>query len=66
MERLQTELQRSSQDAQKEVQEFTQELQGQLQQKLLPIIEQVAKAKNLHFILSIAEPASCGSIPAST
>lgn len=55
VERLQTELQRSSQDAQKEVQEFTQDLQLQFQQKLLPIIEQVAKAKNLHFILSIAD-----------
>ena len=55
VERLQTELQRSSQDAQKEIQEFTQELQVQFQQKLLPIIEQVAKAKNLHFILSIAD-----------
>ncbi len=55
VERLQTELQRSSQDAQKEVQEFTQELQVQFQQKLLPVIEQVAKAKNLHFILSIAD-----------
>jgi outer membrane protein len=55
VERLQTELQRLSQDAQKEVQEFTQDLQVQFQQKLLPIIEQVAKAKNLHFILSIAD-----------
>jgi outer membrane protein len=55
VERLQTELQRSSQDAQKEIQEFTQELQVQFQQKLLPIIEQVAKAKNLHLILSIAD-----------
>jgi outer membrane protein len=55
VERLQTELQRASQDAQKEIQEFTQELQVQFQQKLLPIIEQVAKAKNLHFILSIAD-----------
>ncbi len=55
VERLQTDLQRASQDAQKEVQEFTQELQLQFQQKLLPVIEQVAKAKNLHFILSIAD-----------
>jgi outer membrane protein len=55
VERLQTELQRLSQDAQKEVQEFTQDLQVQFQQKLLPVIEQVAKAKNLHFILSIAD-----------
>jgi outer membrane protein len=55
VERLQTELQRASQDAQKEVQEFTQDLQLQFQQKLLPVIEQVAKAKNLHFILSIAD-----------
>ena len=55
VERLQTELQRASQDAQKEIQEFTQELQVQFQQKLLPVIEQVAKAKNLHFILSIAD-----------
>lgn len=55
VERLQTDLQRASQDAQKEIQEFTQELQVQFQQKLLPVIEQVAKAKNLHFILSIAD-----------
>jgi outer membrane protein len=55
VERLQTELQRLSQDAQKEIQEFTQDLQVQFQQKLLPVIEQVAKAKNLHFILSIAD-----------
>ena len=55
VERMQTELQRASQDAQKEVQEFTQELQLQFQQRLLPVIEQVAKAKNLHFILSIAD-----------
>ncbi|BCS34136.1 hypothetical protein TBR22_A33650 [Luteitalea sp. TBR-22] len=55
VERLQTELQRMSQDAQKEIQEFTQDLQVQFQQKLLPVIEQVAKAKNLHFILSIAD-----------
>ena len=55
VERLQTELTRLGQDAQKEVQEFTQELQLEFQQKLLPVIEQVAKAKNLHFILSIAD-----------
>ena len=55
VERLQTELQRAGQDAQKEVQEFTQDLQLEFQQKLLPVIEQVAKAKNLHFILSIAD-----------
>ncbi len=55
VERLQIDLQRASQDAQKEIQEFTQELQIQFQQKLLPVIEQVAKEKNLHFILSIAD-----------
>jgi len=55
VERLQVELQRATQDAQQEVQEFTQELQVTFQQRLLPIIEQVAKAKNLQFILSIAD-----------
>ncbi len=55
VERLQTDLQRAGQDAQKEVQEFTNDMQLQFQQKLLPVIEQVAKAKNLHFILSIAD-----------
>lgn len=55
VERLQVDLQRATQDAQQEVQEFTQELQVQFQQRLLPIIEQVAKARNLHFILSIAD-----------
>jgi outer membrane protein len=55
IERLNVDLQRASQDANQEVQEFTQDLQVEFQQKLLPVISQVATAKNLHFIFSIAD-----------
>lgn len=55
IERLNVDLQRASQDANQEVQEFTQDLQLEFQQKLLPVISQVATAKDLHFIFSIAD-----------
>src|SRR5690606_26598894 len=55
IERMQIDLQRATQDAQQEVGEFTQELQFEFQQKLLPVIAQVASAKGLHFIFSIAD-----------
>jgi outer membrane protein len=55
VERLQVDLQRASQDANQEVGEFTQDLQVEFQQKLLPIISQVATAKGLLFIFSIAD-----------
>ncbi len=55
IERMQIDLQRATQDAQQEVNEFTQELQFEFQQKLLPVIAQVANAKGLHFIFSIAD-----------
>ncbi len=55
VERLQVDLQRASQDANQDVTEFTQELQVEFQQRLLPVISQVAAAKGLHFIFSIAD-----------
>jgi outer membrane protein len=52
LERLNVDLQRATQDAQQEVQELQQRLQEEFQQRLLPIIEQVAREKNLHFIFN--------------
>ena len=52
LERINVDLQRATQDAQQEVQELQQRLQEEFQQRLLPIIEQVAREKNLHFIFN--------------
>jgi outer membrane protein len=52
LERINVDLQRATQDAQQEVQELQQRLQEEFQQRLLPIIESVAREKNLHFIFN--------------
>jgi outer membrane protein len=52
VERLQVDLQRSTQDAQAEVEELQRELQVEFQKKLLPIIGEVASAKGLMMVLS--------------
>jgi outer membrane protein len=52
VERLQTELQRASQDAQKAVEDLQNELQVEFQRKLLPILNEVAAAKGLHMVFS--------------
>jgi outer membrane protein len=49
------ELQFAQQDAQAEQQQLTQELQNDFQTRLNPIIDQVAKEKGLHLVLSIAD-----------
>lgn len=55
VERLQVDIQRATQDAQAEVQELQQELQNEFQRKLMPIIDAVAKEKNLQMVFSVAD-----------
>src|SRR5690349_4383413 len=52
VERLQTELQRATQDAQKAVEDLQNELQLEFQRKLLPVLSEVSAAKNLHMVFS--------------
>jgi outer membrane protein len=52
VERLQTELQRASQDAQKAVEDLQNELQIEFQRKLLPVLNEVAAARGLHMVFS--------------
>jgi outer membrane protein len=55
IERQNVELQRMTQDAQQEVQELQQQLQNQFQQKLMPIVQQVASARGIHVLFSAAD-----------
>jgi outer membrane protein len=48
-------LQIAQEDAQQEQQQLTQELQNEFQQKLYPIIDQIATEKGLHMVFSIAD-----------
>jgi Skp family chaperone for outer membrane proteins len=52
IDRQQTEIQRFTDDAQKEVQDLQTELQGEFQQKLGPVIQQVAQEKKLEILFS--------------
>src|SRR5204862_1824751 len=52
IDRQQTEIQRFTDDAQKEVQELQNELQAEFQQKLGPIIQQVAQERKLDILFS--------------
>jgi outer membrane protein len=55
IERAQRDIQLFQQDAQDEIQELTQQLQNEFQQRLYPIIQQVALEKGLHFVFSIRD-----------
>lgn len=55
IDRLQREIQTDQQNAQAEVQELTQDLQEQFRQKLIPIIEQIGKERDLQVIFSVAD-----------
>jgi len=55
IERQQVEGQRFEQDAQAEVTELQTELQNEFQKKLFPILQQLAKEKELHLLLSAAD-----------
>jgi outer membrane protein len=55
VERQQVEIQRFTEDAQQELQGLQQQLQGEFEQRLTPIIAQVAQERGLHFIFSAAD-----------
>jgi len=55
IERMNVEGQRFQQDAQAEITELNQQLQGEFEQKLRPVLEQVAKEKGLQVLLSAAD-----------
>ena len=55
LQKLQRELQNLQEDAQQERQDLTQKLQGEFQERLNPIIEQVASEKNLHLVFSVRD-----------
>jgi Skp family chaperone for outer membrane proteins len=55
IERMNVEGQRFQQDAQAEINELSQQLQNEFQQKLFPVLEQVAKEKGIEVLLSAAD-----------
>lgn len=55
LQKMQRELQAMQEDAQAELQEMTQKLQGEFQERLNPIIEQIATEKNLHVVFSVRD-----------
>jgi len=55
IERQQRDIQRSTEDAQQEITAITQQLQGEFERKLTPVVDKVAKEKQLHFVFSAAE-----------
>lgn len=55
LQRLQREVQNMQEDANQEHQELTQRLQLQFQERLNPIIEQVASEKGLHVVFSVRD-----------
>jgi outer membrane protein len=52
IDRQQLDIQRAQQDAQSEVDDLRNGLQREFQRKLMPVIQQVATEKQLHYILS--------------
>ena len=52
VERLTVEIQRFTQDAQAEVQELQQQLQNEFQERLTPVLQQVANDMGLHFVFN--------------
>lgn len=55
LQKLQRDLQAMQEDAQQERQDLTAKLQADFQEKLNPIIEQVANEKNLHMVFSVRD-----------
>lgn len=55
IEKLQRDIQRSTEDAQQEIQTLTQQLQQQFYAILTPVIDKVAKDKQVHFIFDAAQ-----------
>jgi outer membrane protein len=55
LEKVNRDIQFFQQDAQNEINEATQELQNEFQQKLYPVVEQIATEKGLHMVFSIRD-----------
>ena len=55
LQKMQRDLQALQEDANAELQEMTQQLQAQFQERLNPIIEQVATEKGLHAVFSVRD-----------
>lgn len=55
LQKLQRDLQAMQEDAQQERQDLTAKLQADFQEKLNPIIEQIATEKNLHAVFSVRD-----------
>src|SRR5215204_2986136 len=55
IEKMQRDIQFSSQNAQAEMQDLQNELQAEFQKRLLPVIEEIAKEKGLHAVFSVAD-----------
>ena len=55
LQKLQRDLQAMQEDAQAEITEMTQQLQAEFQDRLNPIIEQVATEKNLQVVFSVRD-----------
>lgn len=54
-EKLNTEIQRFTQDAQQDLTELQQQLQQQFESRVTPVLEEVRKEKGLHFIFNAQE-----------
>jgi outer membrane protein len=55
VERQQRDLQRFTEDAQQDVQALQQQLQAEFQRKLDPVIDKVAKEKQVHMVFSVSD-----------
>jgi len=55
IDKMQRDIQFTQQNAQAEMNDLQNELQAEFQKRLLPVIEEIAKEKNLHAVFSIAD-----------
>ena len=55
IDRQQRDIQRATEDAQQEIQSLTQQLQGEFERILMPVIDKVAKDKQVHFVFDAAQ-----------
>jgi outer membrane protein len=55
IERQQRDLQRFTEDAQQDVQQLAEQVEGEFNRKLTPIIDRVAKQKQVHFVFNAAQ-----------
>ena len=55
IERTQRDLQRASEDAQEELQKLAQQVEEDFTRKVLPMVDKVAKEKNVHFVFNAGQ-----------